>query len=158
MLLLPGIVTGRTGASAGARAPSLTALILLGGLAGGCVKDTGSVATAYGIPTPSRALLSRQGAPKCAFFPSGSLEGQDGWSPYAKTTAQSKEAGSGAAAPKPDIRRAQVQNMVSERDCYRRAEARVRRRLNKLQASVGRTVKALQTPTIERQEEPAKSP
>ena len=48
--------------------------------------------------------------------------------------------------------------MVSERDCYRRAEARVRRRLNKLQASVGRTVKALQTPMTERQEEPATSP
>ncbi|MGI9382219.1 MAG: hypothetical protein ACR2PO_03625 [Methyloligellaceae bacterium] len=136
----------------------MAAILVLGGLAGGCVRDAGSVAAAYGIPTPSPSLLRRQADPKCKFFSPGAQESQDAWSPYAKKSGKSAGAAADGQVVASGDRRKQIQNLVSERDCYRRAEARVRRRLHKLQGSVTRTVKALQTSPIEGERQVVKRP
>lgn len=161
------IGTGRshrkTSAPAPWRAIAVAATLVFGGLAGGCVKDSATVAEAYGIPTPSRSLLARQASPKCEFFGSSAGASKDAWSPYAKKSGRgvrpaATREDTASDPSKSDDRRSQMQNLVSERDCYRRAEARVRGRLHKLQGSVTRTVKALQTPAIENHQQVAKRP
>jgi hypothetical protein len=73
------------------------------------------------IPVPDAALLAPQPVPRC--------EGKARQQP--------------AAAPEAGVDTAAVAKLDYERQCYRHAELIARNRLNKLQASVQETVKAI---------------
>jgi len=77
-----------------------------------------------------------------------SVKTQDGWTPYSsnpekkpETQAPSKNGAEGADPAK------SYALLVKERNCYRQAEAKVRKKLHQLQSSVDGTIAALQQET-----------
>ena len=146
------------------------ASVLVGGLSGctlfGCAREFSDeshrelAAGQTRIPLPRQALLERQRDPGCTSETSGLAlrELQPRKSSHAPTRLANHSNMSIArsdvpAAPivsTPDNTLAQVDATLAqrikleyERDCFRRAEARVRQRLLQLQVAVGATVKAV---------------
>ena len=147
------------------------ASVLVGGLSGctlfGCAREFSDeshrelAAGQTRIPLPRPALLERQRDPGCTSETSGLdlRELQPRKSSHAPTRLANHSNMSIARSDVPaapivstpdnntlaqvDATLAQRIKLEYERDCFRRAEARVRERLRKLQVAVGATVKAV---------------
>lgn len=128
---------------------------LCAGVLLGCAGEQGpqpydTARTAMRIPLPAPALLKPQPAPGCSSRTSQLQPGAEPKRVRVANLAAGERSDSDASPSKQIV--AQVDSSASlaqrikleyERDCYQRAEVRVRERLRRLQAAVGTTIKAV---------------
>ncbi len=119
----------------------------------GCDRQQISVREAYQIPQPQQTLLQRHGRPGCDFGAPNTLPAKtaDTWTPYSGKPETRTEGDTPKPAPAESADHASTYALLAkERDCYRQAEVKVRKKLHRLQSSVGDTVTALQQETRRR--------
>ena len=119
----------------------------------GCTNQQLTIREAYQIPEPQGALLQQHTRPRCDFGAPSQLQtkAKDTWTPYSgKPENRPENTPPSQTAPETVDLANTYALLAKERDCYRQAEAKVRKKLHKLQASVDSTLSALQQETKRR--------